>query len=236
LYNSDTNRVTANWTAPDPIQDFTATDDEALSATVLRWTASNLAANVFRKYVIYRKQAGSVDWSVLVELTNKAQVLYNDYTAANTVTYEYMITQYQIVPGDVDLESNDSDIGSVTLDTDSWFIVGADRNEAHIFEVPVVSAPFTEPVQQEVFEPLGTSRKVIIRGKVMGAEGTLQAKWPNADRDTAMTQVAYVKSNAGPHILKSPFGDVWYVEFSGPNKDYEQGGHVTVTLTWTEVA
>jgi len=36
--------------------------------------------------------------------------------------------------------------------------------------------------------------------------------------------------------LKSPFGDVWIVEFSGPTKDYESGGHLNAVLTWTEVA
>jgi hypothetical protein len=52
----------------------------------------------------------------------------------------------------------------------------------------------------------------------------------------AMTQVNYLKSTAGPHLLKSPFGDVWEVEFGGPGKEYQGGGHITVTLTWTEVA
>ena len=126
-------------------------------------------------------------------------------------------------------------MGSATLDTDSWFVVGADRAEAHIFEVPVVAAPFVEPVQQEVFEPLGSGRKVIIRGRVMGAEGTLQGKWVTTERDAALEQIAYIKSNAGPHILKSPFGDVWQVEFSGPNKDYEAGGHFNASINWTEV-
>lgn len=236
LSNVDTNRVTANWTAPDPIADFTATDDASLSATVLSWTESNLASNVFRKYVVYRKKQTDTTWSVLVELTNKSTVKYNDYTAANTVGYQYKIIQYQIIPGDVDLASNDSDIGSVTLDTDSWFVVGADRNASHIFEIPVTAAPFTEPVQQEIFEPLGTSRKVIIRGRVMGAEGSLQGKWSTSQRDAAVAQIAYIRGTAGPHILKSPFGDVWNVEFSGPGKEYEQGGHVTISISWTEVA
>lgn len=231
----DVNTVTAAWTAPDPVQNFTVTDDVSLSASSMSWAASNLSPTDFRKYVIYRKLSTSTNWDILTTSTNKSQVTYLDFTAANTVSYQYKITQLQIVPGDVDLESGDSDIGSTTLDTDSWFVIGADRNESHIFELPVTSAPFIEPVQQEVFEPLGTSRKVIIRGKVMGAEGTLQAKWDTSERATAIAQVAYIKSNAGPHILKSPFGDVWNVEFSGPNKEYEAGGHFTTTIVWTEV-
>jgi hypothetical protein len=235
LSGVDTNRVTANWTAPDPIVDFTVTDDVSLSATVLQWEQSNLLSTDFRKYVIYRKESSDTDWTVLTELTNQTQVLYYDYTAANTVSYEYKITQYQIVPGDVDLESGDSDIGTSTLDTDSWFVVGADRSALHIFELPVAAGPFAEPVQQEVFEPLGTNRKVIVRGKTLGAEGSMQVRWKDSERVTAVEQVDYIKSNAGPHILKSPFGDIWYVEFSGPTKDYLGGGHMNVTLVWTEV-
>ncbi len=236
LSDSDTNTVTANWTAPDPIENFTVADDVSLSANILRWDASNLLGSDFRQYVIYRKLSTGTEWEIFATIPQQSTVIYYDYTAANTKTYEYKITQLQIVPGDVDLESNDSDIGSATLDTDSWFVVGADRAASHIFEVPVIAAPFAEPVQQEVFEPLGTSRKVIIRGRVMGAEGTLQGKWVTTERDAALEQIAYIKSNAGPHILKSPFGDVWNVEFSGPNKDYEAGGHFNASINWTEVA
>lgn len=231
----DVNRVTAVWTAPGAIQDFTVTDDVSLSAASMHWTASNLSPTDFRHYVVYRKLSTATDWDILATLTNQSQITLLDYTAANTVSYQYKITQFKIVPGDVDLESGDSDIGSMTLDTDSWFVIGADRSESHIFELPVTSAPFIEPVQQEIFEPLGTSRKVIVRGRVMGAEGTLQVKWSTTERGTALAQIAYIKSNAGPHILKSPFGDVWQVEFSGPNKEYEAGGHLTTTIVWTEV-
>jgi hypothetical protein len=235
LYGTDTNTVTADWTAPDAVQDFTVADDVSLSANILRWTVSNMAANDFREYVIYRKLSNEAEWTELTSITSQSTVIYYDYTAANTVSYEYKITQFQIVPGDVDLESSDSDIGSAILDTDSWFVVGADRAASHIFEVPVVSAPFVEPVQQEVFEPLGTDRKVIIRGREMGAEGTLQGRWVSTQREEAKAQVAYIKGSAGPHILKSPFGDVWNVQFSGPNKDYEVAGHITMSINWTEI-
>ena len=236
LSGIDTNRVTATWTAPDAIVNFTATDDVSLSSTVLQWTQSNLAAVDFRKYRVYRKKQTDTEWSSLIDLTNQTQVSYYDYTAANGVPYEYKMTQFKIIPGDVDLESNDSDVGVASLDADSWFIIGADRSANHTFEVPVISAPFMEPVQQEIFEPIGTSRKVIIRGRVMGAEGTLQSSWSTTERDVALERVNYIKSIQGPHILKSPFGDVWQVEFSGPNKEYVAGGHVNITINWTEVA
>ncbi len=231
----DVNRITATWTAPNAIDSFTATDDVSLSASLLSWTASNLAAVDFRQYVIYRKLDSDPTWDILTTITNQATTTFRDYTAGNTKSYDYKITQLKIIPGDVDLESPDSDIGTVVLDTDSWFVVGADRNASHIFELPVTNAPFIEPVQQEVFEPLGTSRKVIVRGRAMGAEGTMMCKWPSSQRDDALAQVDYIKNNQGPHLLKSPFGDIWGVEFSGPNKEYVSGGHLNVTIVWTEV-
>jgi len=229
------NSFTTNWTAPDAISNFVVSDDVSQSAVSMSWDESTVAANEFRQYTIYRKVTGSDNWTAITDIVNKATTSYLDYTAANSVSYDYKITQFQIIPGDVDLESGDSDISTVTLDTDSWVIIGADRALSHIFEVPVIAAPFQEPVQQEVFEPLGTNRKVILRGGVMGAEGTLQAKWPTSERTIAKEQIDYVKSNAGPHLLKSPFGDVWQVEFAGPTKDYEQVGHFNATLSWTEV-
>jgi hypothetical protein len=231
----DTNTVTTNWTAPDPIVDFTAADNVEVSAVVCEWTVSNTAGAYFRKYTIYRKESTEYNWSLLVEIPNQSTVQYYDYLTANNVSYDYKITQWSIVTGDADLESGDSDWSTVTLDTDSWFVVGADKNISHIFELPVSAAPFVEPVQQEVFEPLGTSRKVIVRGKTLGAEGSMQCKWRDSERESAKDQIDYIKSNAGPHILKSPFGDIWLVEFSGPSKDYLGGGNMTATLVWTEV-
>jgi hypothetical protein len=232
----DINTVTTNWAGPDPISDFVASSDEATSCVKIRWTQSALASNAFRKYTIYRKRTNESNWSVLTEIPNISTATYNDYEVAYGTSYDYKITQWKVVIGDSDLESGDSDLASESLENDAWYVIGADRSTLHIFELPVVAAPFSEPVQQETFEPLGTSRKVIIRGKVMGAEGQLTCKWPADARDTVVPQIDYIKSTSGPHILKSPFGDLWQVEFSGPAKDYESGGRLNVVLTWTEVA
>jgi hypothetical protein len=236
LIGDDIITVTASWISPDAITDFTVTDDVSQSRNRLQWTASNLTPTDFEKYTIYRMDQSSPEWYLLDEVVSQGLTEYSDFTAANTVEHQYKITQWKKVVGDASLESEDSDIGSASLDTDSWYLIGNDRSPSHIFEIPVISAPFVEPVQQEIFEPLGTSRKVIIRGKVMGAEGTIAGKWSTDMRDDAVLQIGYIKSNAGPHILKSPFGDVWQVEFSGTSKDYENGGHITMSMTWTEVA
>ena len=232
----DSNAVTSSWAGPVAITNFTANADELYSAVILEWEQSNLATNIFRKYTVYRKRSDDSDWLLLTEIPSISIKTYIDYMTSYMVAYDYKITQWKIVTGDADLESGNSDIGTETLEGDVWYVIGADRNPAHIFELPVIGAPFAEPVQQEIFEPLGTSRKVIIRGKVMGAEGSMQCKWPSDQRIIAVAQINYIKSNQGPHILKSPFGDLWQVEFSGPSKDYEMGGHFNVALTWTEVA
>jgi hypothetical protein len=231
----DINTVSTNWAGPAAIQNFIANGDELYSAVKLDWTQSTLGSS-FRKYTIYRKRLDESVWTILTEIPSINTTHFDDYLTAYGVPYEYKATQWSIVIGDADLESSDSDLATEFLENDAWYVVGYDRNPAHIFELPVLAAPFIEPVQQEVFEPLGTNRKVIIRGKVMGAEGTMTCKWDESQRDAAVLQVMYIKSNQGPHILKSPFGDVWQVEFNGPSKDYELGGHLNVALTWTEVA
>jgi hypothetical protein len=230
----DTNTVSTFWSGPAPISEFLVSSDEDNSRIKLEWSQSAIVD--FRKYVIYRKRSIDSNWVVIAEIPSISTTEHSDYIVAYDTLYDYKITQMKIVVGDADLESGDSDLGTESLENDAWYVIGADRAPTHIFELPVIAGPFIEPVQQEVFEPLGTSRKVIIRGKVMGAEGTLNCKWPSDQRNEASAQIAYIKSNQGPHILKSPFGDLWQVEFSGPAKDYEIGGHFNVSLTWTEVA
>jgi hypothetical protein len=74
-----------------------------------------------------------------------------------------------------------------------------------------------------------------VRGRVLGAEGQLEVMWKDTEVQTAKLQLAYIRDVKGPHILKSPFGDVWLVEFSGPDKDYQNAGHLKTNLAWTEV-
>lgn len=233
--NTAANTVTTSWTAPDAPANFSAVDDPDTSSMVLTWTASNLSASDFSYYQIYRRIPGDETWTPYARITNQSTTSYRDYFAAHGQSYDYYITVFKKVPGDVDLESVESDIASSILDPDAWWVVGADRATDHIFELPVRRGPLREPIQQESFEPLGSDRKTIVRGKVLGAEGTLDLLWKDSEVATAKTQLAYIKSNRGPHILKSPFGDVWEVEFSGPDRDYQAAGHMQVTLAWTEV-
>jgi len=231
----DSNTFTTSWVAPASITGFNVTDDAANGSVLATWDVSNLSPTDFDFYRIYRRVASDATWTTLIDIANESTVSYRDYLAANGVSYDYKMTQFKKVPGDVDLESGDSGISSALIDADVWQVVGADRASEHIFELPVSAGPFLEPIQQEVFEPLLTGRKVIVRGKVLGAEGTLECKWTSSEVEVAKLQVAYIRETAGPHVLKSPFGDIWEVEFGGPAKTFEGGGHLTVSLTWIEI-
>jgi len=175
------------------------------------------------------------DWELYAQLPNLTSTAFTDYMAGMNTNYQYKVTVFKAVAGDVAIESNPSDVNTAVISDDMWYVIGADGDPSHMFELPVTVETHTEPIQQEVFEPLGSNRKTIVRGKVLGAEGTMTCLWTDSQRVLAMTQIDYIKNNAGPHILKSPFGDVWRVEFAGPAKTYQPGGAISVDLAWTEV-
>lgn len=230
-----TGAITSAWAAPDAIQGFSVSALTETSEMLLRWDVSSLPSSDFSYYQIYRREPGDAEWTRYATVTNQQVTEYSDYYAGHSVTYEYKVTVWKKVVGDVDVESPSSEVPYAVLDPDSWFVIGADRDPSHIFELPVESETHSEPIQQEVFEPLGSRRKSIVRGKVLGAEGTVQVQWTDDERVTAQVYLRYLADMAGPHILKSPFGDVWLVEFSGPAKKYMGGGRLSVTLTWIEV-
>src|SRR5436853_738441 len=125
--------------------------------------------------------------------------------------------------------------------------VGADRNEEHIQELPVSDESHQRIVQQESFETLGSDRKVVIRGFVLGNEGTISMVYINQEvpspedpqvtiNETILGRriLDYLTKNKGPHILKSPCGDVCDAEFEGAQYKWQQGGNLNVDLNWTE--
>ena len=227
--------TTSSWTAPDAPSDFAAVDDPDTSSALLTWTESNLLSTEFSYYQIYRKEESDTDWTAYDTIRTQATTSYRDYFAAHGTTYLYTMTVFKTVPGDVDLESPLAEAAQVLLDPDAWWVVGADRTSDHIFELPVTKGPFREPIQQEVFEPLGSNRKTIVRGRVLGAEGQLDLLFKDDEVQDARRRLAYLRDNKGPHLLKSPFADLWQVEFSGPDKDYLPAGHLSTKLAWTEV-
>ena len=230
-----TSTISALWDAPSPITSLSGTVFIDTSIVQLSWDQTNLTDTDFSFYQVYRRQVGDDSFEPLDQIKTKTTTQYKDYFAGNSIQYEYMVTVFKKVVGDVDIESPESDIAGVIMDADVWFVIGADRSEQHSFELQVTDETHTDPVQQEVFEPLGSSRKTIVRGHVLGTEGSLDVVWTNDELADAQDRLSYLTHTAGPHILKSPFGDVWQVEFAGPSKRYSTGGHLAATITFIEV-
>lgn len=231
---TDEHTVTAAWDAPPQIEGFSATADETTSIVELQWAQTSLTDD-FVKYQIYRRKAGEPAFTPYDIVSTASQTSYQDLYAGNAVMYEYGITVFKSIPGDVALESDMSDVPSVIMNADVWYVIPSTHEQTYAMELPVSQESHQSPVQQEVFEPLGSNRKVVIRGNVLGAEGSLDILWKDEEVTSAQIKLDHLAGTEGPHILKSPFGDVWLVDFAGPAKKYLSGGHLQVTLQWIEV-
>jgi hypothetical protein len=164
----------------------------------------------------------------------ESNVTFTDWYAGQKRDYQYRVTVVKKIVAEPDLESPDSDIVTAQLVSDVWFIVGSDRSESHIFEIPVSDEGHSRPVQQEEFEPIGSNRKAVVRGFVLGHEGSVDMAFLEEETLVARDQIEYLLFYAGPHILKTPFGDVYDVTFGSPDYKYLGGGNMNVTLTWIE--
>jgi hypothetical protein len=239
--------------APNPIVGVDTVANESLSSVTLSWTETTLKANhTFIAYRIYRRRPSLTDWELAGEVSKKSTTTFTDWYAGNTVTYQYVVrgVTHKSDAG-VELESPDDSsggsFGETAVNNDNWTFVGADRSPEHINNLAVTDESHNRPIQQEVFETLGSSRKVIMRGFVLGHEGSITTLWLNAEvtlpedgqiltTDTVVGRrlVNYLTYHAGPHILKSPFGDVWDAQFTSPEYRWIQTGHLEVTLNYVE--
>ncbi len=227
--------ITSAWTPPPVITGFSGTADEAESFILLNWDASTLADVDFNHYTLYRRIVGETLWTPVMEITNKTTNMYEDNMAGQTTQYEYIITQFKGVVGDVPLESDESEIVTIALVTDAWFVVANDAGMYHALEVNVTDEDHTSVIQQEVFEPIASIRKRVVRGNVMGDEGQFTSLFDTSLVAAARLHFMLINDNKGPHILKSPFGDVWMVEFDAPSFRYRPGGHLEIKIGWVEI-
>ena len=230
--DADESTVTLALDAPPAVTGLSATVFEEQSKIRLDWDASSLGST-FVTYVIYRRRVGDDSWGMIGLAKPETKVFFNDWYAGQQTVYEYRVTVVKLINDEPDLESPDSDIVQVRLESDVWFVIGQDRD--HIFELPVESESHTRPVQQEAFEPLGTNRKAVVRGFVLGHEGTLDLQWLPEEKAQADSGMSYILYGAGPHILKNPFGDVYDVTFGSQDGEYGTGGRKGMTLTWIEI-
>ena len=227
--------VTTAWVPPAFITGFSGTAEETQSYIMLNWDVSTLSAADFSHYSIYRRVMGADLWSELVQISDKNINVYKDNTAGQTIQYEYIITQFKAITGDVPLESAESDTVSIALATDAWFTIMLQSGGYEALEVNVTDEDHSSVIQQEVFEPIASLRKRVVRGNVMGDEGSFTCLFDTVDAGLARQHFSTMSENKGPHILKSPFGDVWFVEFDAPGFKYRTGGHLEIKIGWVEV-
>lgn len=227
--------ITTDWTPPAIVSGVSGTTVDVGSQITINWDISTLSDTTFSFYRIYRRVAGTDTYRVLVDITDINITEYIDVTASQTVTYEYIVTQFEIIPGDVDLESDHSDIVTALLGNDAWFIIMRDVDEIRAFELNVESEDHHTVLQQEVFEPLISGFKRVVRGGILGDEGSLVAIVDVADTSLYRLHFDRLQFNKGPHLLKSPFGDIWAVEFDAPSYKFMPAGHLEITIGWVEV-
>lgn len=233
-----TSAITTSWTPPDPLTGVSVSAIEELAHIQLDWDTSTLADVDFSHYSVERRLVGESTWTVLASIGAKTTLQYKDASAGQGVAYEYQVVNYKVIPGDSPLASEGNDVLAAMLESDIWFVIGNENpnDEVNSFELPVFDETHTRPIQQEVFEPIAHARKKVARGNVLGYEGSLTLRWATGERTLAKTQLEFMAVNAGPHFLKSPFGDVWRVEFDAPDYKYSGGGNMLVEIGWVEVA
>lgn len=248
--------VYVNLDAPDPVSSIDSYADFERSTIRLEWDLDNTwtisSGHTFVSWRIRRRKKNLTTWETIADITAQGNRYYTDYYPGHGVNYQYAVyavtrksgAGLELVSGD---DPNGGNIIESQIGSDDWHLTSADRQASHSSLLVVEQEDHNRPIQQEVFETLGSSRKVIMRGFVLGHEGSLTTLWFNTETATPEDEqvivtdtflgkriVDYITRNPGPHILKSPFGDVWDVQFATPQYQWMPTGHLSVTLEWIE--
>ena len=225
----------ALWNAPAVI---TGLEVEQGNGTLkLTWDQSSEAS--FTKYNIYRRIYGSSDpYTLLTNISDIAVITYTDFSAGIGARYEYKITQTSQPVGsnavDSDIDATEVVVASST--SDNWWIVSK-YNESINVELYVDSEDRTNPYQEEVFEPFGRGKKVVVRYAQYGVEGNISAYIPNDETAIKMPNIRklFEENVNSPIYLKTPFGDVYTVYFGTPSYQYATAGTVKMSVGYIEV-
>jgi hypothetical protein len=225
----------ALWNAPAVI---TGLEVEQGNGTLkLTWDQSSDAS--FKKYNIYRRDYGSSDpYTLLTNVSDIAVITYTDFSAGIGARYEYKITQTSQPVGsnavDSDIDATEVVVASST--SDNWWIVSK-YDESINVELYVDSEDRTNPYQEEVFEPFGRGKKVVVRYAQYGVEGNISAYIPNDETVIKMPNIRklFEENVNSPIYLKTPFGDVYTVYFGTPSYQYATAGTVKMSVGYIEV-
>lgn len=248
--------VYVNLDAPDAVASIDSLSDVDRSITTIYWDLDGTwglsSGHTFVGWRIKRRRQNFTSWEIVADIPNQGTKQWNDYYAGHNINYDYGVYAVTRKSGaGLELEGGDDANGGNIIQaqvaSNDWHFLGEDRSYQYNSPLVVETESHSRPIQQEVFETLGSDRKVIMRGFVLGHEGELTTLWFNeetvAPEDTQLLitdtyrgkrLVDYLTRNPGPHTLKSPFGDVWDVQFATPQYGWLPTGHLSVTLEWIE--
>jgi len=224
---------TTNWTVPGGVDGVSATVEDG--SVVVRWDEST--DSLFSKYQVYRREYGTTGlWSTLGDVGSKLTTFYTDYTSAISKSYEYRVTQFVDYGASTLVESSfEEAITSVSNPSeDNWFIVPQGRADLAV-ELYAQSEDRQAPFQEEIFEPFGRDRKVVVRTARYGVEGSFEAFIPSDEVASKMAKIDEIIALNTPVYLKDPFGAVLNVYLGAPSLSYQPTGHLVANISYIEV-
>jgi hypothetical protein len=221
------------WTPP-TAGDIALTSD--VYKVTISWTNVNLDSDfvswrVYRKYNKAASTALDVDdtantWVMIYETSDVASSYqYRDYFAPMGKLISYIVVQVVDRFGSV-IESNIPTPATVTMSGDRYYFVPAvPIGSIASFEASNVTADsFTREIETETLHVIGRGRQVQI-GDDLGYDGSYTIALRNPD--TARSDREFIEllcaGTGGGVFVRSPFGDVLFVNFSSPQFDRMAG-------------
>lgn len=119
------------------------------------------------------------------------------------------------------------------ITTDSWV---ACSEAVGTVLVDVTTAGYDKPKQTEDFAVLGQRYKEVQAGLLNGTAGSVDLIAASTVQQALVRNLTALANDPAKTWLKSPFGDVFEVVFSGPEVTYLPVGHVSAKVNFSSVA
>ena len=221
----------ATWTPPSDIEGVSATSENG--SVVVRWDA--VSTPDFVRYEVFKRDYGTTGWTSMAVISNKLTTSFVDFSSAIGKQYDYQVIQYETIAGTT-LGSDPATATVVTSSSneDNWFIV-PQNNYSLSLELYAQSESRSNPFQEEIFEPFGRARKVVVRTARYGSEGSFEAFIPSDEVPSKLSKLNEILSYNEPVYLKDPFGGVLRVYLGSPELSYQPTGHLIANINYIEV-
>jgi hypothetical protein len=223
----------AAWTPPATLDNFSVTADDTKGYVRLDWDDSTDVD--FMKYVVYRKAPMDADFTQYATIEDKTHSYFIDYDTSFNQNYTYKVSQWKTVAGSSPVESVQTDPVVGNISAEDWFLVVQDRDDL-TFSFPVEDESHSAPFQEEVFEPFGRDRKVVVRSGLLGTEGSITGYFIVEEREDKLARLRAILADSTLTVyLKNPFGDYHKVFVDAPSMSYMTGGALRFSLRYIEV-